>query len=271
VGSCWVGSIGWSRHRAVGRLGMAVHLEFVGLACFRLWEDGGPIIATDPYTPAVVGAASGLDDGSLFEIELDAEVVIVSSLTDRAHSNVGLIAGSPKVINALDVAQGKSSPMIYGAPVVALQAAESPVHPDGPDDNALYAMKVGGLWFLHMGDLGYGLTPDDLSVFRGRCDVLLAIVGEKLTLSLAELDPMISELNPKRIVPMHYRLAPMSGSGMTPVDVFLRRRAADPILFPRNHTVTFPMPQLSDQRPTIIVPRPSGYAPTEEFFLAGYA
>jgi L-ascorbate metabolism protein UlaG (beta-lactamase superfamily) len=249
---------------------VAAHLEFVGLACFRMWQDGGPTIATDPYTPAVVAAASGLPDSSLLDVRLQADIVVVSSMTDGAHSNVGLVDGNPQVINALDVAQGKSTPRIHDEPVVALQAAESPVHPDGPDDNALYAMKVGGLWFLHMGDLGYGLTAADLSIFHGRCDVLLAIVGEKLTLSLDELDPMVAALNPTWIVPMHYRLAPMSGSGMTPVDVFLRRRAADPVLFPRSHTVTFPMPAVSAERPTIVVPRPSGYQPTEEFFLAGY-
>ena len=60
-----------------------------------------------------------------------------------------------------------------------------------------------------MGDLGYGLTAEQLKPFIGHCDVLLAIVGEKLTLTLDELDPMIDILNPRWILPMHYYLPPI--------------------------------------------------------------
>ena len=89
---------------------MAVHLEWVGMACFRLWQDGGPVIAMDPYTPSAIGL---VDDGK----RISADTVIVSSLTDVAHANVGLIEGEPQVINALDVARGKKSAQIYGAPL----------------------------------------------------------------------------------------------------------------------------------------------------------
>ena len=39
---------------------MSVHLEWVGMACFRLWRDGGDAIAMDPYTPSAIGL---VDDG----------------------------------------------------------------------------------------------------------------------------------------------------------------------------------------------------------------
>jgi len=32
---------------------MSVQLEFVGHACFRLWQDGRPAIVMDPYTVAL--------------------------------------------------------------------------------------------------------------------------------------------------------------------------------------------------------------------------
>ena len=155
---------------------MAVHLEWVGMACFRIWQDEGPVIAMDPYTPSAIGL---VDDGR----RIGAGTVIVSSLTDVAHGNVKLIEGEPRVINALDVARGLNAAKIFGAPLVAVEAAEAPDHPDGADDNALYAFNAGGLWFLHMGDLGYGLNEDDLAPFAGRCDVLLALTGEGLTLA----------------------------------------------------------------------------------------
>ena len=235
---------------------MAVHLEWVGMACFRLWQDGGPVIAMDPYTPSAIGL---VDDGT----RIQADTVIVSSLTDVAHANVKLIEGEPRVINALDVARGLADAQIYDAPLAAVEAAEAPDHPDGADDNALYAFKAGGLWFLHMGDLGYRLNEDQLAPFAGRCDVLLALTGEGLTLRLDELDPMIDILNPTWIVPMHYNLAPVSGQKrvMTKLDVFIERRPRDPVIFARRQVVTFPLPASQLGRPTIVVLEPSGYQP----------
>ncbi len=111
---------------------MSVELEFVGHACFRLWEDGRPMIVMDPYAP---WKANLPEDG----FQLDAQTVIVSSLTDPAHDNVKLVRGDPRVINALDVATGKVTAQVNGQPLVTIAAAEIPDHPEGTDDNALYA------------------------------------------------------------------------------------------------------------------------------------
>ena len=239
---------------------MAVQLQWVGLACFLLRREDGSAIAMDPYDPAVVAAACGIADPALLDFRLEADTVIVSSLTDQAHAYHQAVAGEPRVINALDVAQGREE-RVNDEPLYAVQAAEAPHHPEGPDDNALYAFKAGGLWFLHMGDLGYGIGADELAPFAGRCDVLLALVGENLTLRLDELDPMIDILDPTWIVPMHYNLAPLT-AGMTTLDVFLERRSRHPLIFPRHHTVTFPLPAGGLGRPTIVVPEPSAYQPT---------
>ena len=233
---------------------MSIQLEFVGHACFRLWQDGRPFVVTDPYTHEELGI---VDDGS----RLESETVIVSSLTDSAHDNVSFVAGNPRVINALDAARGESQVMFADEPLITLETAEAPHHPRGPNDNAMYAFKVGDLWFLHMGDLGYGLAAEDLSPFANRCDVLLALTGEDLTPSHDELDTMIEFLEPSWIVPMHYNLPPVSFE-MSPLQKFLDHRDRDPVILVRRHTVTFPLPVSEHGRPTIVVLEPSGYTPT---------
>ena len=239
---------------------MAVHLQWFGLATFHLSQDDGPTIAMDPYDPVVVARACGVDDPAVFDFKLQADTVLVSSLTDEAHSNHEAVEGYSELINALDVAQGKREATFNGEPMYAVQAAEAPHHPEGPDDNALYSFKAGGLWFLHMGDLGYGIGAEELAPFVGRCDVLLALVGEHLTLELDELEPMIEFLDPTWIVPMHYNLPPLT-AGMTRVDEFLRRRSGDPVILTRHHTVSFPLPAEGLGRPTIVVLEPAGYEP----------
>ena len=233
---------------------MSVSLEWVGLACFRLWEGGKPTIAMDPYTPSALGLP-GDDD-----FRLKADTVIASSLTDRGHSYVELIEGNPRVIDALAVAEGRDNAVINGEPLITVKAAEAEDHPEGADDNALYAFKAGGLWFLHMGDLGYELDADQLAPFIGRCDVLLAIVGERLTLKLHELEPMLDILKPKWIFPMHYSLPPVKGN-MVSASEFIRRHQRNPIFYVRHHTVTFPIPKSADDRPVIVVLERSGYQP----------
>ena len=234
---------------------MNVQLEFVGHACFRLWQDRRPAIVTDPYTPATVRLE---DDGR----QLEADMVIVSSLIDPAHDNVKLVAGDPRVINALDVARGDAEAVINGEPLITVQAREHPEHDEhSPNDNALYAFKAGDLWILHMGDLGYKLTDEQLAPFVGRCDMFLVITGEQNTPTHDELDPMIDFLRPRWVVPMHYNLPPISFK-MSRIEKFLNHRGRDPVMFPRHHTVTLPPPEVKPGHPTIIVPEPSGYTAT---------
>ena len=239
---------------------MGVNVEWVGLATFRIWEDGGSVLGMDPYNASAIG----ITDEAELALKIQADTVICSSLTDIAHSNINLIEGSPQVINALDVATGKANATVNNRPLIAVPAAESAEHPDGADDNAIYAFEIGGLWFVHMGDLGFGLDNSEIEPFVNRCDVLLATVGEALTLDLDELEPMIDYLKPTWIVPMHYNVAPVVGKPfpMKTVDVFLDRRPNDPIIYVRHHTVTFPIPTIKSNRPTIVVLEPSGYKPT---------
>ena len=228
---------------------MSVHLQWVGHACFRVWRDGGPVIVMDPFTPKNLGLSEE-------EASLEGDTVIVSSLTDKAHGYPGLVRGDPRVINALEVAEQGTDVEVDGSPLVTLAAAESPQHDSGrPKDNALYAVQVGGVWIMHLGDLGYGLTQDELAPFVDRCDVLLAIVGQANTLSLDDLDGLIDHLQPKWIVPMHFRL--WWATKMRPLDEFLDRRRHDRLFFTRTSTVEFPLQIGSPDQNTIVVLEPS--------------
>jgi L-ascorbate metabolism protein UlaG (beta-lactamase superfamily) len=234
---------------------LSVSVEFVGHACFRIWEDGRPRLVTDPFRFETLKIA---DTG----YRLDAETVVVSSLTDDAHDNVGLVHGSPQVINALDVARGTSKVEFGGEPIVTIEAAEDPNHTmHSPSDNALYALRIGGLWFAHMGDLGYQLTAEQLAPFAGRCDALFALTGEQFTPTHEQLDPMIEFLQPRWIFPMHYNIPPVSFE-MTKIEDFVSHRAEDPAVFVRHHTVELPLAAPRSGRPTIVVLDPSGYQRT---------
>jgi L-ascorbate metabolism protein UlaG (beta-lactamase superfamily) len=234
------------------RVRREAHLEFVGHACFRIWRDGGPVVVTDPYEPGHL---------RLPQISLEGDIVVVSSTADAGgHANPALIAGVPRVIDALAVADGQPAE-IEGEPIVALAVYEKTKTgepPAGPPDTSVFAVRIGDVWFVHMGDLGYELDADALAAFRGRCDVLLALAGGDQVLDYSALDAIIDVLKPAWIVPMHHDIGGITHGIYNPVGEFLARRVDDSLMLARASSWTFDPDLRGLRRPTIVVLDPAG-------------
>jgi L-ascorbate metabolism protein UlaG (beta-lactamase superfamily) len=161
-------------------------ITFYAHACFRLIGDGRVII-TDPYTPGPHG--SGFDP-----INEPADIVIMSSATDRFHADPSHILGNPTVINALELPS-------EGATVRGLSIRSFPAMENlpfdfrrDPDANAMYLFTVDDIRVLHMGDIGNPLSSEQISALRDKVDVLLALTGGHATIALDDLDTAIGAL-----------------------------------------------------------------------------
>jgi L-ascorbate metabolism protein UlaG (beta-lactamase superfamily) len=173
-----------------------MRVTFYAHASFRL-ETPEVSVVTDPYTP---GAASGFDP-----IDEPADIVIMSSATDRFHSDPSHVRGDPTVVNALlDVPPDGLT--VRGVPIRAFPASESLTFDFGrdPDANAMYLFTLGGVRVLHMGDVGNPVVPAVLEALAGEVDVLLALAGAHATIALDDLDRAISAIAPRIVIPMHY-------------------------------------------------------------------
>ena len=88
-------------------------------------------------------------------------------------------------------------------------------------ENVVYKFRVDDITFCHLGDLGHKLN-DDMVEMLGDIDVLFAPVGGTFTLDVDEAWKVIKMVNPKIVVPMHYKVGglslPVSG-----VDAFLEK------------------------------------------------
>lgn len=229
---------------------MALNVEFVGLACFRLWDDaGGPVVVTDPYTPFDIGMPE--------DKKIDGDLIVASSETDTAHFNPALVNGTPEIVNALDVTDGKHFEL-GGREIAAIAVTEDPKLADSAKDCAMYGFSLGGLDVVHMGDAGYVPSAAELEPFVGRCDVLLVLAGILFTPPLEELDRLIDLLKPDWIIPMHYFLPPMIYAFRTEAD-FVAHRSADPVVYARSTRVRLPLADdLAAGGPVIVVLEAAG-------------
>jgi L-ascorbate metabolism protein UlaG (beta-lactamase superfamily) len=194
-----------------------VRITWYAHACFRL-EGSGLSIVTDPYTPEKAG---------LPPVTEPADVVLMSSALDDAHSNWRMVPGSPRVVNALDAVDTPIR-LADSVEVRGIAAMEGYGRPDDPKANALYALELDGVTVCHMGDVGNPLTEEQLEPLRGRVDVLLALAGAKQTIALADLDDAIAEIGPSLVIPMHFR-TPRIRFDLGPLEDFLARHRDEPL------------------------------------------
>lgn len=189
-------------------------ITFYAHASFRLEADGLSVV-TDPYTP-------GPENSNFDPINEPADVVIMSSATDRFHSDPTHITGDPTVVNALELPpEGKS---VKGLHIRSFPAMESATFDFGrdPDANAMYLFTLGGLRVLHMGDIGNPVPEIHLEALRGNVDVLFALAGAHATIALDDLENAIAEIGPRAVIPMHY-FHPRGVLDIEPVETFLER------------------------------------------------
>lgn len=186
-------------------------IKWYGHACFRVEGDGVSVV-TDPYTPE----AAGLDP-----VDEPADVVVMSSATDRFHSCSAMVPGDPEVLNALEIS-GRGPVEVSGVVFEALPTMESVEHKSDPEENAIYRFELEGVSVLHLGDLGNPLTGEHIERLRGRIDVLLALTGGPPTIELDDLDRAIAEIEPRLVIPMHYRI-PKLRLDVLPLEAFTSR------------------------------------------------
>ena len=88
--------------------------------------------------------------------------------------------------------------------------------------NTVYLFEAEGLSLCHLGDLGHPLDEKTVEEFED-LDVLFVPVGGTFTIGPSEAAKVVAQLEPKIIIPMHYRVGGMNDSfkELQPVSAFL--------------------------------------------------
>jgi L-ascorbate metabolism protein UlaG (beta-lactamase superfamily) len=90
--------------------------------------------------------------------------------------------------------------------------------------NTVFVFETAGLRICHLGDLGHVLTAEQKTRL-GSVDILLIPVGGNYTIDAVAAQKVCEQLNPRVIVPMHYKTEAVARLAVAPVDEFMKNLA----------------------------------------------
>jgi len=160
-------------------------ITWLGHACFRL-KSKDAVIITDPYD-------KGLGLGTLNQ---RADIVTISHEHSH-HNTLAGIKGEPFVIRG---------PGEYEVKGVFVTGVGSYADNEGGKErgrNNIFLFHLDDLVVCHLGALDHTLNSHQLEAL-GDVDVVMVPVGGHTALSATKASEVISQLEPKIVIPMHY-------------------------------------------------------------------
>jgi L-ascorbate metabolism protein UlaG (beta-lactamase superfamily) len=198
-------------------------VQYLGHSCFRLRGRDG-IVICDPYSRSI-----GLDLG-----RPSAHIVTVS----HNHPDHNYVAGVKPMRERVFVIDGPGEYEVSGVLITGVRTAHDNSKGAERGFNTVFVIHLDDVVFCHLGDLGHELTQGQLEEI-GNVDVLFVPVGGGETIGPAEATNVISQIEPKIVVPMHYATAQLSFEyELAPIEKFAHERGLKEINFEEKLTVT---------------------------------
>ena len=187
-------------------------ITWQGHSCFKIQDKSGPdgiTLICDPFNKEI----------GLKPPNCEADIVTVSH-DHEDHNNVSALRGKPFVINSAGE---------YDVKGVFIEGIDS-YHDDkgGVErgSNIIYRMEIDDISVAHLGDLGASLNDGQLERLAGT-DILLVPVGGKYTLDAKKAVEVISQIEPRIVIPMHYQVDGLK-LDIDPVDKFIKELSIEP-------------------------------------------
>ncbi len=181
----------------------------LGLSSFKLRGKQATVV-TDPYDSKAVGLK--------FPKNIEADVITVSH-DHPDHNEVSAVSGKPFVIS------GPGEYEIKGVMVIGVATYHDDAHGVDRGKNTIYRIEIDGVKVGHLGDLGHTLTSAQVDSLNG-VDVLFVPVGGVYSLDAVKAAQVISDLDPRIVIPMHYHTEGLDAKtygALSPVSVFLKQ------------------------------------------------
>ena len=171
-----------------------MNITWYGQSCFKIQNKDVALI-TDPFDKSV-GLRS--PHGS-------ADVVTISH-DHFDHNNYGVVKGDPFIIDSAGEFEVKK---------IIIKGIDS-YHDDKEGKergcNIIYTIEVDDIRICHLGDLGQTALINGQLEKIGQVDILFIPVGGVFTIDWKSASAIISQIEPRVIIPMHYKIPGVKGS-----------------------------------------------------------
>ncbi len=198
-------------------------IYWLGQACIKLKGKNATILI-DPYDPQMVGLKLPKD--------MSADMVLITH--DHQDHNFSSVTTGIKT----------EKPMVFSDPgeyevagVVVTGVSSFHDNSEGSERgvNTIFQLMFDRLNMVHLGDLGqHELTETQIAQI-GEVDILFVPVGGKYTIDGKAAGAIVSQLEPKIIIPIHYKIEGLKFE-LDGVEQFLKEMGAEGVI---------PQPKLS--------------------------
>ncbi len=146
-------------------------------------------IAIDPYDLSI----------GLKVAPLEADILLITH-NHYDHNNKSLIKGSPFLI------EGPGEYDVKGVYIEGIEAFHDDKKGEERGKVTVYTIESEDIRICHLSDLGQKELTDYQLERMGEVDILFIPVGGVYTISHKEAPGIISQIEPKIVIPMHYAL-----------------------------------------------------------------
>lgn len=168
-------------------------ISWAGQSCFQISisnsKDHSAQIVIDPFEEKI----------GLKEPRFSADILLVTH-DHYDHNNIKAIKGDPFLIT------GPGEYEVKGVFIKGIPAFHDESQGKERGKITIYTIEAEEMKFCHLGDIGQNQLTDEQLEEIGSVDVLMIPVGGVYTISGQEASKIISQIEPKIVIPMHYQL-----------------------------------------------------------------
>jgi len=162
-------------------------ITWFGQSSFKI-QDKNLILLTDPFGP----------DIGLKPVRAKADVITITH-AHNDHNYLNGVMGDPFVINQPGEYEVK------GVYILGIPCFHDQKEGRERGTNIIYRYSIEGMTLVHLGDLGH-LLSEEIIHRLGNVDILFVPVGGVYTLAVDKIPDLISQIEPRLVIPMHYKL-----------------------------------------------------------------
>ncbi|MEX2090522.1 MAG: MBL fold metallo-hydrolase [Candidatus Paceibacterota bacterium] len=180
-----------------------------GQSCFRIETKEGSIL-TDPFSGEI----------GLKPPKIKDDLVLVS----HDHYDHNNVEGAP---SQAFVIRNPGEYEKNGIAVLGLMSYHDKLEGKERGSNTIYIIKAEDMTICHLGDLGQEKLDEKQVQEIGDVDILMVPVGGNYTIDYKEATEVISQIEPKIVIPMHFKIKDLK-SDIESADKFVKELGLNP-------------------------------------------